>query len=346
MNIIVLMLLVGLFLASIALDQAYRALPLKELKRRARAGRDHRAAAIYKMYSYGASLQILLWLAGSVSAGLLTIKAASASTWLGLLVVIAASWLFVASRHHSGINSFSWKLAAALAPPVSTLLSYLQPLLGRLALRLHPAESHYHLFEKEDLLDLLQRQAHKPANRVAESDLKLAVGALTFSDKKVVDIMQPGSSVRFVGRNEDIGPLLMDELHQTGNKYFPVVENPKAAKPEIIGSLYLKDIIMNAANTKVSDVMKREVCYINEACSLHQVLAAFIKAQAHIFIVTNSFEEIVGVITIDKLLEQITGQTAADDDFDNYGNILAVAGLDPDQPLPKQAEAPAEPAEA
>lgn len=328
-----------MFLTAVVLDQASRALPPKELKRRARSGHDSHAADIYKMASYGSSLEILLWLVGSISIGILVIMTANFNSWLAVGMVLAATWIYAASRQYHHVGGRLWQVAAAVAPKASWILSHLQPLLGRLKLHSPKNDIHLSIFEKEDLVEALQKQIYKPHNRLSEADLKLAAGALTFSDKKVADIMQAGADVRFIGRDEPIGPLLMDELHGTGSKYFPVVVNPKASQPEIVGTLYLKDIVMNADHAKVSDVMKREVNYINEACSLHQVLSAFIKAQTHMFVVTNNFEEKIGVVTIDKLLEQITGKQSQDDDFDRYDNLLAVAGMDGSEQSQKQPEA-------
>lgn len=339
MSLIIAILLLGVFLASVLLDQAYRALPAKELKRRARSVQDNRASSVYKMASYGGSLEILLWLTGSISIGLLAVMTSKVSSWLVVGVILAASWVYVASRQYHSTSGRLWSLAAVLAPKVSWFLGHLQPILGRIAIRISKRDSHHNIFEKEDLVELLQKQIYKPHNRLNEADLKLATGALTFSDKKVADIMQASSDTKFVSPDEPIGPLLMDELHKSGGKYFPVVSNLKASQPEIIGTLYLKDIVMQQNQGKVADVMKREVNYINEACSLHQVLSAFIKAQTHMFVVTNSFEEKIGIVTIDRLLEQITGTVAADDDFDRYDNLLAVAGMDGGEQTPKQVEA-------
>lgn len=339
MSFIIIVLLTGLFLSSVVLDQAYRALPAKELKRRARSGRDKYASNIYKMAGYGQSLEILLWITGSIALGLLVVMAASVSGLLAIGIVLAASWIYAVSRKYHAVGGSLWKMSSSLAPNVSWVLSHLQPVLGRIAVKTKKADGHHNIFEKEDLVELLQKQIYKPHNRLSEADLKLTAGALTFSDKKVVDIMQASNDVKYVGQDELIGPLLMDELHKSGSKYFPVVTSTKPAQPEIVGTLYLKDIIMNDKEQKISEVMKREVNYINEACSLHQVLSAFIKAQTHLFVVTNSFEEKIGVITIDRLLEQITGQPQAEDDFDRYDSLLAVAGMDPNEQPQKQPEA-------
>lgn len=338
MSILVTVLALGIFLASVILDMAHRALPAKELKRRARGGHDLSASKIYKMAVYGSSLEILLWISGSAALAVLVVMAAGASSWLAVGVILAASWVYTASRSRHRASGKLWGVAASLTPVASWILSHLQPLLGRLALKTSDVGYHHNIFEKEDLVEVLRSQIHKPNNRLSEDDLKLAVGALTFSDKKVSDVMLAAPEVKFVARDEPIGPLLMDELHKSGGKYFPVVTNLKASQPEIIGTLYLKDIVMNAEQGKVGDVMKREVNYINESCSLHQVLGAFIKAQTHMFIVTNSFEEKIGVITIDRLLEQITGKPSAEDDFDRYDSLLAVAGMDGDKPPLKQVE--------
>lgn len=342
MSIIIAILLSGLFLTSILLDKAYRALPAKELKRRVRSGHDQYAAKVFKMASYGRSLEVLLWAAGSLSLGILVLMAAKISGLFAIGLIFAASWLFVASRHYHAVGGKMWRLAAALAPKASYILSHLQPVLGRLAQRQKYGSGHYDIFEKQDLIDMLQDQAVRPHNRIAEADLKLAIGALTFSEKKIADVMQPAADALFVSKDDTIGPLLMDELHKSGAKYFPVVENAKKSQPNIVGTLYIKDIVGHEDYGRVADIMKREVNYINEAQGLHQVLGAFIKTQTHMFIVTNSFEEIVGVITIDKLLEKITGELKQEDDFDRYDNLLAVAGGQQDsrqqaQPEPTEA---------
>lgn len=338
MSVLIAVLLSGVFLASVILDQAYRALPAKELKRRARSGHDAQASKIYKMASYGKSLEIIVWITGSAALGVLVVMAAGLNSWLAVGTILAASWIYTASRKHHAVGGRLWSVAASIAPSASWILSQLQPVLGRLALKTSNTVYHHNIFEKDDLVEVLRSQINKPHNRLSEDDLKLAAGALTFSDKKVVDVMQPSSDLKFVSRDEPIGPLLMDELHKSGGKYFPVVKDLKANQPEIIGTLYLKDIVMNADQGKVGDIMNREVNYINESCSLHQVLSAFIKAQTHMFVVTNNFEEKIGVITIDRLLEQITGKLAQDDDFDRYDNLLAVAGMDVGSQTSRQVE--------
>jgi CBS domain containing-hemolysin-like protein len=75
---------------------------------------------------------------------------------------------------------------------------------------------------------------------------------------------------------------------------------------------------------RVSTLMRRPVVYVHEDFSLGQVLQAFLKTYNHLFIVVNEFEEFVGIITIEDVIDQIIGRPLADE-FDNYTDLRAVA---------------------
>ncbi|MGH7156984.1 MAG: hypothetical protein ACREGG_02650, partial [Candidatus Saccharimonadales bacterium] len=64
---LVYILLVLALLKCIVLYKVYHSVPLHELKRRARA-KDHRAARLYKVAAYEASLDVLVWTFGTASA--------------------------------------------------------------------------------------------------------------------------------------------------------------------------------------------------------------------------------------------------------------------------------------
>jgi CBS domain containing-hemolysin-like protein len=88
----------------------------------------------------------------------------------------------------------------------------------------------------------------------------------------------------------------------------------------------LHDLVITKENKKVKDVMRREVYYVHEEQTLDHALKAFIKTKHHLFIVINSFEEFVGIITIEDILEQIIGKKIIDE-FDKYDDLREVAAL-------------------
>lgn len=329
MNTAAFLIFLFLFLASVLLQKAYRTFPLSELRRKARSGKDPESTRIYKLSAYGYSVEITLWLIGGLSAGGLFLVAAKYSWWAGLSVILISSWIIWLGRPLSRYGNFAWSLASYLAPLVLWLVSILHPFLLWVASKVksfNDIHIHTGIYEKDDLLDLLNKQNHQVDSRVSESELKMAAGALTFGDKTVLSAMIPRRVVRVVSGDEMIGPMLMDELHASGFSRFPVVKGQSEDLAEIVGTLYLRDLLNNLQKPgTAADIMKKDAAFINETHSLRQALDAFSKTQHHLLIVVNNFEEFVGVLTLEDVLEQILGEKIVDE-FDHYEDLRAVAG--------------------
>jgi CBS domain containing-hemolysin-like protein len=329
-KLIIFIVLAAVLLACVLLDKACRTVSIKELKRRARGSKDKNTSAIYKLAAYGQSLNLFLWLAGGISGAILFVRIAGRSPQLAVLALLGVSWL-VLSKRPLKTDGIFWKLAAIISVPTLKIISFLHPLLVRLAkfiAKLQPIHVHTGLYDKDDLLDLINTQNHQIDNRIKEEDLKIAFGALTFGDKLLRDFMTPRREIKFAVATDAIGPLLMDELHTSGFSRFPVLEAPtKEANPKIVGTLYLKDLLEHTDKGRVQDVMRRGAYFINEAQNLREALNAFLKSQRHLLVVVNNFEELSGVISLEDVMEQILG-TKIVDEFDRHEDLRAVASME------------------
>ena len=340
---LVFILLAIIFLKVILIDKVVSCLPYYELRRRARA-KDASAAKIYKLAGFGKGLDLTLWLVGAASASTLILWSA-ATTWpLAVLVMVAIAWLLFWSPSPQP-NGWAWKLTVLTTPYTVRGLDFISPVL-KFLVGLIPTKDHQwprtNLYEKEDLLDLLNTQNHQPDNRIPEPDLRMAFNALTFNSRKVSEVMTPKAKTKFVPADEPIGPMLMDELHATGQVRFAVIKDAsKVKQPKVIGSLYAKDLVDHQEKGKVSSLMHTGVHYVNEAASLQACMAAFLKTQDLLLVVVNNFEELVGIITLENVLEQIVGQPIVDE-FDRYDNLRAVAGYEaapqPEAKTPEQSK--------
>jgi CBS domain containing-hemolysin-like protein len=342
-------LLMLIFFKVILLYKIYNSVPVLELKRLAKQ-KNQRAASLYKVAGYQAALDAFLWILGTISGAILLVWSARTSVWLASAIFIAAAYLIIWAPAPRW-DGWAGGIAALSAKYLAAILSFLNPVLGRLSSWLPPAgRVHFHtgLYEKTDLLELLNKQNKQLDNRIDETDLRIASGAITFGDKTVGSVMTPRRKIRFVNADETVGPMLMDELHKTGHSRFPVTkDSAKAAAPAIVGTLYLKDIIGYQGGGKVKEHMRKEVYYINEDSNLRQALNEFIATRHHLLVVVNNFEEIAGVLSIEDVFEQIIGQPI-NDEFDSFDSLRAVAAKEAQaeqkQHQTAMPEVPADPA--
>lgn len=348
LTLITIILLALITLLGILLQKSYGRIPAKELKRRIQKG-DVEAQAIYRVVAYGISYKVLLWIMTALStAGLFYVVSRSLPWPLALVAIIALFALGFTWLPNTKATKASMRLAEFLAPPMAWVLNYVHtPLqIGGLFIRNHSTiVKHTNLFQKEDLIELLEQQARQNDNRITKEEIDMAIHSLSFGDKLVRDIFIPLSQVKSVKLQDSLGPILMGELHQSGHSRFPVYDGKTN---NIVGILYLHDLLDKKQAGQVKDIYQKQVVYVHEEQTLYQTFQAFLRTKRHLFVVVNRFEEVIGVITIEDVLEQVIGKPIMDE-FDQYEDLRAVAARTADKihkqqkhetPLEAEAEVP------
>lgn len=333
------LLLLGL--VALALQRFYSSVPAKELKRLAARG-DQFAGALYRPVAYGISMRLLLWTVFclSLTGGLLMLiySLPAFAAFLVAVVTVAAVILLQSLR----LTVRSAHFAVQVAPALNWLLVYLHApldLVGRQFNRFRTHSAHSGLYEKEDLLDLLYQQKDQADNRISDHDLELLARAAQFDDRQAADIVLPMSRVRLVKLDDHIGPVLLGELHNSGQNSFLVYEG---SPDHVVGTLFLRDAVGAKEGGLVRTLMHPRLCFVHEDFSLRQVLRAFASTGQFMVVVVNSFEEPIGVITLAHLMGQLIGERN-EDDFDAFENRAAVAAWKPQPVLvPVETDEPIE----
>lgn len=320
---IVALLFLGLALLALVLRKTYFYLPQAELKRQA-ARRDPLAATLWQAAAYGRSLQLFLWLVVGLGAGIgFVLFARVMPPTVGFVVIALALWFGFAWMPNRRLTKFGAQAAVWCTPVVIWVVSALQPVLRRAAdfLARFPLAPHSGVYEKEDLLALIDQQKDQLDNRIAQEELELARRALQFDTKYVRDVTVPRSRVRKVSLSDPIGPVLMDELHATSHVRFPVYGDDKNV---IVGTLFLQDIVEGEKGGTVADYADRHAYFIHEDDSLIEALHAFRAAKQPLLVVVNNAEEYVGIITVSDVLGQLIDLPGAKPDT-NYDDKKSVA---------------------
>ena len=328
----IVLLLFGLL--ALALQRFYSCVPAKELKRLASRG-DNLAAALYRPVAYGATMRLFLWIVFGLSMAFgILIVLAGLETWAAFSVV-SLSLAAVVWLQSVRLTVHSARLAVAVSPALHKALQYAHPplqIFAKLVGKVRQHEPHSGLYEKSDLIALLRQQKEQLDNRISVAELELIERAAKFDDLKAADVVLPWAKVKLVSKTDSIGPVLLGELHQSGQRSFLVYQD----KPEhVVGTLFLRDAVRAKAGGQVADIMQHNLCFVHEDFSLRQVLHAFRTTGQFMVVVVNAFEEAVGVITLRHLLAELMGEV--EEQFDAFEDRAAVAAF---QPAPQLAEEP------
>lgn len=326
-NLIIATILLLLALAGIVVRKTYYYLPVREMKRQAEK-HDQLASQLYRAVAYGNSLRSLLWLyIGLTSAASLVLLARVLPIWASLAVVGPLLWIAFSLLPASRTTRLGTRLTTLVTPPLVWLLNYLHPLLSRSAdivERRYTAPAHTGLFERDDLLNLIERQQQQADNRLSDEELEIVKRALGFDDHKVADVMTSRKLIKTVLASDTVGPILIDEVHKSGQDHALVRESRKGP---FVGTLAFKQLDLQSTG-KVKDIMEATIYYLHEGDSLSQALHAFFVTNRSLFIVINSFEEYVGILTIQNVLHQLLGHVPGED-FDQYVDVGVVASRHP-----------------
>lgn len=294
----------GLAVLAAVLRKTYQMVPAHELKRQA-AGGNELARELYRAVGFGESLQVLLWivLVAGLSLGFANLVAPLA-TWLAVVLFIALLWLIFLWLPSTRVAAPSLRITRAVTPLVVWLLHHSDGWLARLARPFikHRTLEHSGLYELHDLLDLLDLQSQQADSRIPVETMTLVHQALEFDDKKVRDVVEADAPVKTLALTDAIGPILLDEMHASGQTVFPVKKTSRSK--EIVGYLGIDDVGIHSTGT-VAEYAVQGVLQLNENDTLREALQAFGRSNKQLAVVENDFEEYVGVLSLTDVIAQL-----------------------------------------
>ncbi len=323
LTIIAFVLLLCLTLYGILLVRSFEYMSITELKRQARAGNPD-AVVVYPVRAYGMQLWILLWsILGFLTTCIILVLHSMVGSWLTILVNVPLIVTIHAVLPWTRRPKPSLHMAAIVSPYVEKILRLFFPVLKWLEKwigRWIQPEPLLLIQSKDELVEILHHNAEE-FDHVSKDELKIAENALLFGDKLVGDHMTPLNAVFFVSAEETLTPVVLGEMHTAGHSRMPVYQG---SNQNIVGTLYLKDAARIKQPKPVSEVMRPDVYYVNEQQTLDHALKGFLRTKHHMFVVVNEFEDVVGILTIEDVLEQVIGSPIRDE-FDQFDDMRAVA---------------------
>ena len=298
----------GLNIALMSLEPA-------DLRRKAALGnKDAQRILPLRKNTHLSLAAILITNVGTVSASSLVLESHLNGILAGListlLIVVFGEILpqaYFAERALSLCARFAplLRLMIILTYPVSRPLQYLlDKLFGK-------TES-TKLQSRRELGLLISEHIGQTESELDEDEVDIIRGALTLSEKRVSDIMTPIKNVYCLLPNTIIDDKKIDEITAKGWSRIPVINHQRTI---CFGLLLMKDLVdinFDDEATHIQDLNLHAAQVVGSKTALDTLLRKFIKSGVHLAPVERN-DKIVGVVTIEDLLEEIVGHEIEDE---------------------------------
>lgn len=213
------------------------------------------------------------------------------------------------------------RVAMTVAPLLRFIVTLLSPLTSAVQLVVRAILGHSAEGASERLVSAHEElrgaiDLHHQEGGVVKHDRDMLGGILDLRELEVTDVMVHRTKMQSVNA-DDPPQKLVDEILKSPYSRLPVWKD----EPEnIVGVLHVKDLLRELPREEtVSDdfdflELASDPWFVPETTSLKNQLNAFLKRKTHFALVVDEYGEVMGLVTLEDILEEIVGQIADEHD--------------------------------
>src|SRR3989338_356247 len=198
-----------------------------------------------------------------------------------------------------------WNLSIAIYPLTKALEYFLKAINKLVGTKKIP------IITEEELKTIVK--ASEEEGSIKEIEKKMIQRIFDFDNTPVSDVMTRKKSIVYVSSDMQIKDVLQLPTAKMYSR-FPVYEKNKE---NIIGTLYLKDTLKFVKEGKfdvpIKDIMKKPF-FVFENKKMDTILLLFQNNKQHMAIVIDEKAHVVGLVTIENILEEIVGEIIDESD--------------------------------
>ncbi len=315
--IIVLIILSGLFSG---LTIGFLGLNKSELQRKIKIG-DKKARKIYNVRKNGNQLLVTLLLGNVMVNSVLSIFLGG--LFSGVIAVLVSTLLIVIFGEilpQAVFYRHAMKIGYYFVPVINFFNYILYPITKPASLVLDKflGEEQGTIWSKRELEEIIKDHEDSSESELDEDEENIVIGALTFSDKKVKEVMTPKNVTYRIEEDAILDTQLLTEIKQNGFTRIPIF---REEDDEIVGVLNVKSLINIKEGRKVYDLYDRKKIFgINEDDKLDKLMNKFISRKNHIAYVKNIHGTFLGLVTMEDVIEEIINREIVDE-TDNFEDM-------------------------
>jgi CBS domain containing-hemolysin-like protein len=297
------------------LNIALMSLDLADLRRKAKLGnKDAKRVFPLRKNTHLSLAAILLTNIGAVSASSLVLEQHLNGVLAGLISTLLIV-IFGEILPQAYFAPRALALSAWFAPILRGMIILTYPISKPLQLLLDALfgrDQGSRLQSRRELGVLISEHMGQAESELDDDEVDIIRGALGLSEKKVSDIMTPISNVYLLAPNTIVDDKRIDEIKAKGWSRIPVINK---ARTICFGILLMKDLVdvnFDEEAVHIQDLPLHATQVVGSKTALDTLLRKFIKSGVHLAPVELN-DKIVGVVTIEDLLEEIVGHEIEDE---------------------------------
>ncbi len=136
-------------------------------------------------------------------------------------------------------------------------------------------------------------------------EVKMVERVLKLDDQTVGSLMTRPQDMVVLEEGEPLMDILQ-KVRETGHTCYPVVKNRDG---EVVGIIHAKDLVAAGCknDSDISDYIKSPI-YVPRSMSAFDMMDQFKRSRAHMILVGGHDHKLAGLVTINDILQAITGQ--------------------------------------
>ncbi len=316
--VVEIIILVGLSAVCSGLNIALMSLGVSDLKRQSKIGNSAAARVLPLRRNGHLSLAAIL---------ITNVAVVSASSLLlgdhfnGLVAGIISTFLIVVFGEvlpQAWFSRDALRICAYFAPLLRVLIFITFPVSKPLQLLLDKlfGQATAILHSRRELGVILTEHVGQKSSELDEDEVEIMRGALMLSEKRVRDIMTPLNGVYHMKPDTVIDAHKIDEIKDENWSRIPIISDDGSKSH---GTLLMKDLVdidFDSRSYKVAELPLHPPTTVGPMTALDTMFRKFIGGRTHLIMVELN-NEIIGIITIEDLLEEILGHEIEDESDDN-----------------------------
>lgn len=231
------------------------------------------------------------------------------------------------------LNNKEW-IVLGLSPVMKSLSALIAPIILVIEIIVKKIVRFFVRFSPKELSDrgqgLYELKAAVSLARTAKilgaQEERIVLAAASFTLRPVKDIIIPTQDISMIWKEDSLTQALI-KAHLDMHTRFPV--STKNNDPQSIeGYINFKDIITvlrtNPQNPNIASIT-RPIKKVTEGMVISQLLETMIQEKSHIVLVTSDKGKVLGMVTLEDVIEELTGDIESE--FDRLPNYIQPYGM-------------------